>query len=296
MKKILLSSLLISFVVVLAACAGSGPKGIGMTQEAAKDLGNIALDSQNRLLKLMPGGAGLSLALSSGTHLPKQLTRLLPRHGLSTLSTEEVDCIRVEGDVSDADSDEIPANATFTFACAYSEEGSDITISGSAHFQDANDNDASSGYSIVFEDFIVTESKAGETNRLELNQRFVLGVEDDKRLYVIENDLELSASTPAGSFTYSELATLSYAPDELADPFAAGTFALNGVTTWQSGEDVYKLTEVSPGLHYSATCESGFDAGELYIEDNFENRLELIFNACSDVTVIYNGSPLASEE
>jgi hypothetical protein len=293
-STIFLTGLLILLVLFLAACGSSNPQTTnGLSKDTAGNFGNLAINGQERLLGMMPGGKGVpSLALSSGTRLPKQLAHLIPERGLSALSTEEDECITFAGDFADTDTDEIPVNATFTFDCAYSEEGSDFTVKGSANFQDANDDDAVSGYAIEFLDFTITETKDGKTNGLELDQKFILAIDENKSLYVIENDLELNATTPEGSFTYSELATLGYAPDDVADPFAAGTFALNGVTTWQSGKDIYRLTEVSPALHYSASCESGFDAGTVGFEDNFDNNMLIIYEACDKVTVIYNGSTL----
>jgi hypothetical protein len=296
-SKMLIPALLTLVALFLAACGGNKPQPAeGLTKGSASEFGGIALDSHKRLLAMIPGGAGLSsLALSSGKHIPKQLASVLPLRGLNVMSTGE-ECITFAGDFTDADADEIPVDASFAFDCAYTEEGGDVTVKGNAHFQDADDNDAFSGYTIEFVDFTVTESKDGQMNTLELDQTFVLSIAADKSLYIVENDLELHASTPQGSFTYSELATLGYAPDDLANPFLAGTFALNSVTTWQSGEDVYTLTGASPALHYSESCESSFDAGTIAYEDNFGNSLGLIFNACNDVTVIYNGSPLANGE
>ncbi len=292
-STILLTALLALLVLFLTACGGSNPQPTeGLTKETASELGNFAMNGHERLLAMMPGSAGVSsLAGSSGTRLPKQLHSVFPQHGLSALSTKE-NCIAIKGDVTDNDLDEIPINATFTFDCAYSEEGSDFTVKGSAHFQDANDDDALSGYAIEFVDFTITESKEGQTNTLELDQTFVLRIDDNKSRYVIENDLVLTATIPKEKIIYSELATLGYRPDDVADPFAAGTFAFNGVTTWQSGKDIYKLTGASPALHYDATCESSFDTGTINYEDNFGNSLELTFNACNNVTVIYNGSAL----
>jgi hypothetical protein len=292
MKATFLTIVLGVLGLLLAACGTTKPANQGLTKESATPLSTFALDSSKRLAVMMPTRSGPALSLMSGSRLPKQIASLLPERGLSTLSTEEVDCITVDGDVTDADLDEIPVAASFTFDCSFSEEGVDTTVVGSTHFQDANDADAFSGYAIEFVDFTITETKDGQTNTLELDQIFVLAIDKDKSLYVIENDLELIVTTPEGRSIYSELATLGYAPDDVADPFAAGTFALNGVTTWRSGEDVYQLSEVSPALHYSASCESGFDGGTLYIEDNFENALALIYNACNNITVIYNGSPL----
>jgi hypothetical protein len=295
-SKSLLASLLVLLIFLLAACGDISPqKTEGLNKETAGELSGFAMNSQERLLAMLPGGTEMSSLASSSSRLPNQVARLLPRRGLSALSTEEDECITFTGDFTDADLDEIPVDATFTFDCAYREEGSDFTVSGNAHFQDANDEDAVSGYAIEFIDFTISETKNGQTNRLELNQTFVLGINDDKSLYVIENDLELNATTPAGSFTYSELATLGYAPDDVTDPFAAGTFALHSATTWQSGEDIYQLTGASSALHYSATCESGFDAGTVGFEDNFNNNLIITYNACDNVTVLYNGTTVSEE-
>jgi predicted small secreted protein len=295
-SRILLTALLILLALFLAACSVNTPQPTeGLSKDTADDFSGFAVDSHERLLGMMPGGAGLSsLAASSGNRLPKQLDSLLPRSELNALSagTEEDECITFRGDFTDTDSDEIPVDATFTFNCTYSEEGSDFTLKGSASFQDANDTDAFSGYTIKFTDVTTTETKNGKTNTLELDQTFVLKIDDTKRRYTTENDLELTAATPEESFTYAELATLGYTPDNVTDPFAAGTFAFNTLTTWRSGKDIYKLTGVSPALHYSASCESGFDGGTLSMKDNFENALVLIYNACNNVTVLYNGSPL----
>jgi hypothetical protein len=292
MKHSKLSVWLALTVLFLAACGKIEPGPTeALNKETANEFGSFTVDGQARLLAMMPGSAGMSsLAASSGNRLPKQLASLLPQRGLSALSTEEDECITFAGDFTDADSDEIPVDATFTFNCTYSENKSDFTITGSARFQDTNDADAFSGYSINFTDLTTTETKAGKTNTLELDQTFVLRI--NKNGYVIENDLELTTTTPKESFVYSELATLGYTPDDVTDPFAAGTFAFNAVTTWQRGQDIYKLTGVSPKLHYSATCESSFDKGTVNYQDNFSNSLELIFNACNNITVIYNGSPL----
>lgn len=292
-SKVFLASLLVLLIFFLAACGEISPQPTeGLSKEAASDLSSFTMDSQGRLLAMMPGGVGMSSLKSSSSKLPKQVASVLPPRGLRALSTQEDECITFTGDFTDADLDEIPVDATFTFDCAYGEEGSDFTVTGSASFQDANDNDALSGYAIEFVDFTMSETKGGQTNTLELDQTFVLGIDEDKSLYVIENDLLLNTTTAEGSFTYSELATLGYAPDDVTDPFTAGTFALNSVTTWQSGDDVYQLTGVSPALHYSATCESGFDAGAVAYKDNVGNALELVFHACNNVTIIYNGSPL----
>ena len=293
-SKVLLTVLFTLLALFLAACGDNTPQPTqGLTKETASKLSSFTQDGHERLLAMMPGSAGASsLALLSSTKLPKQLANLLPQRGLSALSIEEDECIAFAGDFTDADLDEIPVDATFAFDCAYTEEGSDFTVKGSAHFQDTNDDDTLSGYAIEFVDFTITETKDGQTNTLELDQKFILAIDDNKSLYVIENDLELNVTSPQESFTYSELATLGYAPDDAFDPFAAGTFALNGVTTWQSGKDIYKLTQVSPALHYTATCESGFDEGTVGVEDNFDNNLLIIYNACNNVTIIYNGSTL----
>jgi hypothetical protein len=291
-SKIFLPGLLALLVLFLAACGGSNPQPTeGLTKESAGELSNFAVNSQERLLVMMPSSSGPSFALSTSQTLPKQLHSVLPQHGLSALSTKE-NCIAVKGDVTDTDLDEIPVDATFTFDCAYSENKSDFTVTGNASFQDTNDNDALSGYAIKFTDFTITETKDGQKNALELDQTFVLSIDKAKSRYFIENDLVLTATTPKEKISYSELATLGYKPDDVADPFTAGTFAFKSLTTWQSGKDIYKLTGVSPALHHNATCESSFDAGTINYKDNFGNALELIFNACNNITVIYNGSPL----
>jgi hypothetical protein len=295
-SKSFLASLLVLLIFFLAACGDISPqKPEGLNKETAGELSSFAMNSQERLVAMMPGSTEMSSLASSSSRLPKQVARLLPQGGLSALSTEADECITFTGDFTDADLDEIPVDATFTFDCAYNEEGSNFTVTGSAHFQDANDEDALSGYAVEFVDFTVSETKDGETNTLELDQTFVLGIDDNQSLYVIENDLDLNATTSEGSFTYSELATLGYAPDDVTDPFAAGSFAFNSVTTWQSGEDVYQLTGVSPALHYSATCESGFDAGTVGFEDNFSNSLIITYHACNNVTVLYNGTTVSEE-
>ena len=281
-------------VLFLSACGTSShhpDPTVNLTEGNARELSKLALEGQGHLLNMLPDSAGASLKLSSGHNLPKQLVGLLPQRGLTTL--EEETCISFEGDLTDTDLDEIPVAAKAVFDCAFSEDGSDMTITGSAYFQDADDQDVLSGYAIRFEDFVTTESKDGQMSRLELDQSFILAIDELKSLYVIENDLELNATTAEGSFSYSELATLGYAPDDVAVPFVAGTFALNSVTTWQSGTDVYQLTGIAPALHYSATCESGFDAGTIAYEDNAGNSLGLVYNACNNVTVLYNGSSIA---
>jgi hypothetical protein len=295
-SKVFLTSLPVFLIFFLAACGDIRPQLTEeLDEETAGELSSFALDSQERLAAMMPGSAGMPSLASSSSRLPKQVASLLPQRGLSALSTED-ECITFTGDFTDADADEIPVDATFTFDCAYSEEGSDFTVTGRAHFQDANDADALSGYTTEFKDFTMGETKDGQKSTLELDQKFVLTIKNNENLYIIENDLVLTATTPKEKLSYSELATLDYRPDAIADPFVAGTFALNNVTVWQSGEDVYKLTGVAPALHYSSSCESSFDDGSVSYKDNLGNSLELIFNACNNVTVIYNGTPLAGEK
>lgn len=291
--KAKLRFLISTLVLFLAACGATlptpNPDQQGFTQENASDLKALTLSSHDYFFAMLEQPTGIAPLATNGATLPGPVANIALQAGLDPQDTGE--CVVEGGETEDADGDEIPLSATFSFDCKETKEGYAATFKASIQVVDKDDTNPESGYRVEVKDFEYTETVNGAKSSVSLEQVFDLTVDDTS--FTIRHILDLSASSPEESFSFAEDHTLTYTPDDLANTLAAGTFVLNGTTTLSAEGESYKLTVATqPSLHYTETCSSEFDGGSVRYADNVGNTVEISFNACDDITVTYNGSAL----
>ena len=295
MKMRLKAGLVLVLLLVLSACGGtddgpdSDPEGDAttpLTQQEAQEFVGVALSANKFILEPFLGlGAGSSGPF--GLTAPARLNAL----GLQTsgLSVQQEDCTTLTGNETDADNDGIPVDLTLTADCDQTFEGGRFIFRGSVRIQDKDDTNPTSGYSLVYRDYELTVSADGQTATIKLDMNFDLTI--GSGVYQADYDYDISVESPEGSGRIVFDYTVTYTPDNAADPFEAGTFTFDGSLQYSSEGESYSMTTSSTGLHYSATC-GDFDSGSAQYADSAGNTVTLTYNSCGNVTATYNGSPL----
>ena len=279
--------------LLLAACSvNPGGANRPLTQEAATSLTGVASLSNDYLVAMLGNPTGVApLTLANGDGLPAPVANLAKTAGLEPQATSQ--CVIKSGSSDDADGDGLPLDATFSFDCTEMDQGNEAHFEATIHIQDKNDNDPDSGYRVEVPNFEWSETSAGETSKVTLHEIFDLTVASAS--YSVQYELEVNASSPTESGGLSENATATYTPDDPADPFAAGELVTDGQTTFTSDGKSYSLSEMTtPSLHYAAACSSDFDEGSAQYVDSESNTLTIVYHGCDDVTITYNGFPLAA--
>ncbi|MEJ2292660.1 MAG: hypothetical protein P8Y05_13235, partial [Deinococcales bacterium] len=113
--------------------------------------------------------------------------------------------------------------------------------------------------------------------------------------YTLAYAFDLNLDTPATAGSLNVSGNPTYTPDSAVDPFAAGTFTLNGQATFvaPNGKS-YGVTRTGKGLHFSKAntgCTTDFDAGTVTYVDGKGNTLQITYT-CPSVSATYDGSPL----
>ena len=264
---------------------GEGP-ATALTQQEAEEFVGVALSANEFILEPF-------LGLGAGGSGPFGLTtpNLLNDLGLQTseLSVQQEDCTTLTGNDTDADNDGIPVDVTLTADCDEVFESGRFIFRASVRIQDKDDSSPLSGYSLVYDDYEITVSADGQTATIKLDMNFDLTIGNGT--YRADYDYDLSITSPDVSGRIAFDYTVTYTPDNAADPFEAGTFAFDGSLQYSSEGESYSMTTSSAGLHYSAVC-GDFDSGSAQYADSAGNTVTLTYNSCGSVTATYNGSPL----
>lgn len=295
----LASIFLLSALMLLAACGGGdpGPGGDGnaaLDQGEAETLSALATQSDRFLIAMLQDPFSLTLASSTtSASLPRPLTKLLgqtPETDLGVLQSEE--CVTEGGNTTDADNDGIPVSATYTIDCDYSDPSyGSLKLTGSFTFSDKDDNDPLSGYTAEVSDYDYTFSADGTNVTFSMDLAIDLTVTADSYTADYTLNYDLSSAEGSGSLSYDY--SLTYRPADASDPFAAGTFVVDGSLDFESGGERYSLTvETTPELLYSSSCDSSFVGGSARYEDSEGNALTVSYSGCNNVSASYNGAPL----
>ena len=272
-------------LLLLAAC--SGPQAL--TQDVAEQLAGVAEAGDEFLIAMMASPTDFALASEGGVAAAAPLANLFATAEVSPQQTAQ--CFEETTSSPDADGDDIPASASYTIDCTLTGEGgASLTMSGSLTVEDDDDGDPTSGYQVQVTAFeFRAVSSNGDVVTLTLDLDFDL----DKgagNSYMAAFDFDFGISTPNGSGSIAYAFDHSYTPDDPLNPFAAGTFVLDGTLTFQRNARVYRLTRTSPGLHFSESCTlTAFDSGTVTHADSLGNTLVITYNSCGDVTATYNG-------
>ncbi len=252
-------------VLLLASCSQSIPNNNAtLDRETTLALKDNVLRSQESLIDMFPSG------------------------GIKALATKE--CLKVEGDPTDADSDEIPVDVTYIFSnCVFREGDVETTVSGPWSVKDQDDSDPSSGFS-GSKDWEVTETSGSKTEMMKLAEDFALNVAKDRSKYEAEASLKVDSATSGESYLAKSKA--DYIPENPKEPFKSGTFIFSDAITFTSKGKSESITGESlpdKHLHYSADCNNGkggFDRGSVRYKYNESFIIEISFDEClEDVTL-----------
>ncbi|PZA06127.1 MULTISPECIES: hypothetical protein [unclassified Meiothermus] len=314
-------------VALLAAC-GSQTAERPETSQDAQTLSETALGDLSLTGAMLGDASAASLSRQSvgvdsleanaqSWGLPRRVTLILKALGHYIPNAASGACtIRKDGDLTDADDDGVPVNATITFSCsATGPQGATYDTEGSLTLKDTNDAQAESGYSVEFQGFKArVSSDANHSVTRTLEGTYTLGRQTStyqilkKYTYTIERKNFSNTTTSSLVFDVSK----TYTPDPSAldagQPFSAGTIVVDkaspGSAVWNHDNNSRTLQwYTDPNLHWNrAACQVperilNFDSGaKVYTYTNpagQQSTLRIAFSGCGDFQVTFNGQPMA---
>ncbi len=205
---------------------------------------------------------------------------------------EYEECWTVSGDTTDADGDEIPLDATYTFDCAESDDGWSETYSGTVDLEDTSPDAADYAFDEAFDlDYAVS----GEGYSASQSIDGTISSTRPEGAFRYETDLVIDYAANgdgeqvAGGVT--ENLVYLYTPDEpFVDELVAGTYTIEG--TWSEtfdGETVSTEVSTPDPLVIDPSCESAIVSGTLLAVSG-DGSITVTWNACDDWTVTYDGT------
>jgi hypothetical protein len=207
----------------------------------------------------------------------------------------------------DADQDRVPATYSATFNCVnqMSAGGRVTNVTGGVTITDGDDHSNVSGYSIAFDDFVVSVSIPGSLRSRTLTGTIAMvpvagAYHTTRDLTVVFNQSDNpNGLSIMGTNIMSEAADFTPTPRQ-ADPFASGDVILSGQSNltrnFQGTTTTRTVTRTTnPILHWNGACRAadptvpGFDSGMVSYSDNVGGSVEVTFNGgCVNPTVTNN--------
>lgn len=189
---------------------------------------------------------------------------------------------------TDTDGDGIPDHATTIYAC----NSSTVTLKGTLTVTDRSG--MYTGYTASITGFELQLVSGGQAYKLTGSSTFELsGTASTK--YGIDFTFDLHADLPNASGSLSLTGHPGYVPDNPTDPFAAGTFTLDGAVSYSDTKGHrYQLTRNGSNLHFAkanGSCVTLFDSGSVVYQDSKGNHLDIGFT-CPSVAATFNNQPL----
>lgn len=328
MKPDLRMKLLTFGLVGLLAACGSQTAQSPETSQDAQTLSETALGDLSLTGAMLSDASAASMSLQSvqigsleanaqSWGLPRRVTLILKALGHYIPNAASGSCtISKDGDLTDADDDGVPVNATITFTCsATGLQGATYDTEGSLTLKDTNDAQAQSGYSVEFQGFKTrVSSDANHSVTRTLEGTYTLDRQTStyqilkKYTYTIERKNFSNTTTSSLVFDVSK----TYTPDPSAldagKPFSAGTIVVDkaspGSADWTRDNNKRTLQwYTDPNLHWNrAVCQAperilNFDSGaKVYTYTNpagQQSTLRIAFSGCGDFQVTFNGQPVA---
>ncbi len=300
------------FALVLAACNTTPALTPSvMSKDDARNLKTIAPLAMNGLANsIRQGGssvvanglqAGPAVAAMFGSPFAAQ-----PLSGSSLAPQSTTGNCGVSGTVTDADGDKVPASFNYTYDCTVVFSPSfTFKAKGTASAADANDTDATSGYTANGEiryDFILTNTTTSEVSSFAFIAKWnAAATISANGAYKVTTDQRVifQPDTTKNEFSYS--LTANYTPDNDGNPqkFDAGTINFDGqVAYMDANKKLSRFRLGSSDLHFGASCPRGVDRGTVRSEDESNingsknNVFELKATGCDTWTATYNSEVL----
>ena len=211
------------------------------------------------------------------------------------------DCEPTKSSTTDADSDGIPAEATWTFSCDTTTGGGfTLTASGSIAIKDGDDADKKSGFTFKINNvsFHITGSIAGKSYDITATITGDFAVTVSSTTITSSGNVQVSVSSDGKTTSFGYWGDVTATGTSAEDPFAAGTITLDNWYRFELESTKYVLHITSTDLTYgSCTREDGrtevsLNGGKLTIVDGKPNTLTVTFNAACTATWTYNGETL----
>lgn len=167
----------------------------------------------------------------------------------------------------------------------------DTRLRGGILLRDKDDNNPRSGYTVDTDQYELTFN-TGKPNESGIQLDLDVDVTWSNPNYAVRYNFNFEIYGSDGRFGTTYAYTVTYAPDNIQTPFAAGTFNYEGTLDFRTATKLYRLSGKATNLKFSNTCKETFVSGSWSLEDTRGNKLLVIYNACNNVTVTYNGEPL----
>lgn len=284
-----LSSVLALGLVGLLAACGQQPTTDPLTKADAQKLKESLVQSNKYLIAAIASPSGVvTTNRVGGQNLPSPVANILLASGLEPQS---INCTASENppkaQQQDLDNDKIPLEARYQVDCTVG----DTRLKGGIVLRDKNDNDPKSGYTLDTNQYELTFN-TGKSNESGLKLDLDVDVTWSNPNYAVRYNFNFEIYGSDGRFGTTYAYTATYAPDNAQTPFAAGTFNYEGTLDFRTATKLYRVSGKSTNLKYSNTCKETFVSGSWRLEDTRGNTLQVVYNACNNVTVTYNGEPL----
>lgn len=284
----LLSVLAVGLVGLLAAC-GQQPTTDPLSRADAQKLKDSLVQSNKYLVAAIASPSGLVTTNSvGGLSLPSPVASLILASGLDP---QAINCTASEtppkAQQQDLDNDKIPLQASYTVDCTVG----DTRLRGAIAIKDKSDNDPRSGYTIDTNQYELTFN-TGKANESGLKLDLDVDVNRNNPDYSVRYNFNFEIYGSDGRFGTTYAYTATYTPDDTQAPFAGGTFNYDGSLDFRTATKLYRLSGKATALKFSNTCKETFVGGSWSLEDTRGNKLLVVYNACNNVTVTYNGEAL----
>lgn len=284
----LLRFLALGLVGLLAAC-GQQPTTDQLSKADAQKLKDSLVQSNKYLVAAIASPSGVVTTNTvGGLSLPSPVANLILASGLQPQS---INCTASEtppkAQQQDLDNDKIPLEATYRVDCTVG----DTRLRGGILLRDKDDNNPRSGYTVDTDQYELTFN-TGKPNESGIQLDLDVDVTWSNPNYAVRYNFNFEIYGSDGRFGTTYAYTVTYAPDNIQTPFAAGTFNYEGTLDFRTATKLYRLSGKATNLKFSNTCKETFVSGSWSLEDTRGNKLLVIYNACNNVTVTYNGEPL----
>jgi hypothetical protein len=309
-STIIPTTLLAALALSLAAC-NTTPTPSVMSKDDAKNLKTIMPLAMNGLANSIRQGGSSVVAsgIQAGPAIAAMWNSPLAAQAARSSSLEPQ---AISGNCgpsttpTDADGDKVPANFNYTYNCTVVFSPSfTFKASGAVSSVDANDNDATSGFTTsgeILYQFIFTNTTTSEVSSFNFIAKWsgaaTIGVSG---AYSISTDQRVIFQPDTTKNEFSYTMTASYAPDNDGNTqkFDAGTINFDGQVAYtDANKKLSRFKLASSDLHFGGSCTRGVDRGTVRSEDESNiggtknNVFELKATACDTWTATYNSEIL----
>jgi len=241
-------------LAALVSCGGQ-PSGGGSSVDA-RDIASVLGAANEQTYKLAEP--------LSAAGIPVPALTMPLSDGVAPLDTASWNCdaVTATGNLTDADNDGIPVNATFNGRCTWNYSGEEGSLVGYWEYQnlkveDPNDADASGGIRVGGK-IVWGYSGGGTEMTITWTIKHDLLKSGAHYDFTYKGDWQINISGQTSAFSYNYHGTLT--PDDMDNPWGNGTVTASGSFGGTSAgcESGWSVTLSLSGVHFA---ECGIDSG-----------------------------------